>query len=59
MVQTKDDISFIDGTITYYDALKKNNPEVTFRLFETGGHGYGLRLDPSQKLSEWPTLLKT
>ena len=59
MVQTKDDSSFVDGTITYYNALKKNNPEVTFRLFETGGHGYGLRLDPSQKLSEWPTLLKS
>lgn len=59
MVQTKDDSSFVDGTITYYNALKKNNPEVTFHLFETGGHGYGLRLDPSQKLSEWPILLKT
>lgn len=55
IVQTKDDKGFVDGTILYDAALKTAGTSSTFHLFESGGHGYGLR--PSDKeVSKWPSL---
>lgn len=55
IVQTKDDHPYVAGTILYEKALKKAGVNVTFHLFDVGGHGYGLR--PSKHpVSEWPKL---
>ena len=55
IVQTKDDTSFVDGTIVYNQALKKAGVPVTFHLFSEGGHGYGIW--PSDyEVSYWPKL---
>jgi len=43
IVQTKDDKGFVSGTILYDQALKAAGVSSTFHLFETGGHGFGLR----------------
>lgn len=59
IIQTKDDRSFVDGTIIYAQALKNADVSSTFHLFEVGGHGYGLR--PPKKgneTSQWPKLCK-
>jgi len=55
VVQTQDDRTFINGSIAYYLALKKQNIPAEIHLFPSGGHGYGLR--PSDKpVSHWPEL---
>ncbi len=57
IVQTKDDTSFVDGTIAYDLALKKAGVSSTFHLFPQGGHGYGIW--PSKYVvSNWPQLCK-
>ncbi len=55
IVQTKDDKSFVQGTILYDQALKAAGVSSTFHLFETGGHGYGLR-PSANEVSKWPAL---
>lgn len=55
IVQTQDDRTFINGSIAYYLALKKQNIPSELHFFPSGGHGYGLR--PSDKdVSHWPEL---
>ncbi len=55
IVQTQDDRTFINGSIAYYLALKKQNIPSELHFFPDGGHGYGLR--PSDKdVSHWPEL---
>jgi acetyl esterase/lipase len=55
VVQTQDDRTFINGSIAYYLALKKQNIPSELHFFPSGGHGYGLR--PSEKpVSRWPEL---
>jgi acetyl esterase/lipase len=55
IVQTKDDKGFVPGTILYDQALKAAGVSSTFHLFETGGHGYGLR-PSTNEVSKWPAL---
>ena len=55
IVQTKDDKGFVPGTTLYDQALKAAGVSSTFHLFETGGHGYGLR-PSANKVSKWPAL---
>lgn len=55
IVQTQDDRTFINGSIAYYLALKKQDIPSELHFFPSGGHGYGLR--PSEKpVSRWPEL---
>jgi acetyl esterase/lipase len=55
IVQTQDDRTFINGSLAYYLALKKQNIPSELHLFPSGGHGYGLR--PSDNpVSRWPEL---
>jgi len=55
IVQTKDDKTYVDGTIAYDKALGKAGVSSTFHLSQAGGHGYGLR--PSKHhVSNWPML---
>ncbi len=55
IVQTKDDKSYVPGTILYDQALKTAGVSSTFHLFDTGGHGYGLR-PSANEVSKWPAL---
>jgi len=59
IVQTKDDTSFVSGTIAYNQALKQSGVSSTFHLFPEGGHGYGLRASDKYAVSNWPTLCET
>jgi acetyl esterase/lipase len=58
IVQTKDDKGFVAGTILYDRALKAAGVPSTFHLYETGGHGYGLR-PSANEVSKWPALAET
>ena len=53
IVHTEDDESFIDGSKRYDAALSAANVRHEFRLYATGGHGYGLRSEREAKV--WPT----
>ena len=57
MVQTKDDVNYVPGTIIYNRVLEESGIPVTFHLFEEGGHGYGLRPE-NPEVATWPTLLE-
>ncbi len=53
LIQAEDDKSFIDGTVSYFIALKNAKVPASMHLYPTGGHGYGLR--PSEAtVSSWP-----
>lgn len=55
IVQTKDDSSFVGGTILYDQALNDAGIPSLFHLFPEGGHGYGIW--PSEyEVSTWPKL---
>ena len=52
-----------DGTIPaantalYYDALRAANISAELHLFQSGGHGFGIRLAGNAPVSVWPELL--
>ena len=52
-----------DGTIpvantsVYYDALRAANVSAELHLFQSGGHGFGIRLAGNSPVSVWPELL--
>ena len=55
MAQSKNDTSYVAGTIIYDRVLKENGLSSTFYLFEKGGHGFGLHpSDP--EAARWPEL---
>ena len=55
ILQTQDDLPYIDSSIAYYLALKKQGVATELHLFPFGGHGYGLR--PSDDpVAVWPDL---
>ncbi len=55
IVQAQNDRKYINSSIAYYLALKKQNIPAELHLFPDGGHGFGLR--PSDKdASHWPEL---
>ena len=53
IVQTEDDKSFIDGSLSYYRALKSAGVRAWLFLYSRGGHGYGLR-DTGAMVNSWP-----
>lgn len=53
MVQTKDDINYVDGTILFDRELKRVGVSVEFLLYEDGGHGYGI-WENEYEVSNWP-----
>ena len=52
IVHTEDDKSFVAGSKLYTTALASAKVSHEFALFETGGHGYGLRCTKEAKV--WP-----
>jgi len=55
IVQAEDDHSFIQGTLLYYRALIAAKIPAELHIYETGGHGYGLR-PTSHPVTGWPRL---
>ena len=55
IVQAEDDHSFIQGTLLYYRALVAAKVPAELHVYETGGHGYGLR-PTSHPVTHWPQL---
>lgn len=53
IVHTLDDKRFITGSKLYAQALKDAGVPCDYQVFETGGHGYGLR-SVGHPVSEWP-----
>jgi len=58
VLQTKDDTPYITGTEKYIERLKEKAIPYESHIFETGGHGYGMR-PTGHPVSDWPKLLKT
>lgn len=44
------------NSLAMYDAMRAAKRPVTLHIFETGGHGFGVRLPASQPASIWPRL---
>lgn len=55
VVQAEDDKSFIQGTLLYYRSLVSAKVPAELHVYETGGHGYGLR-PTSAPVTGWPHL---
>ena len=55
IVQAEDDHSFIQGTLLYYRSLVANKIPAELHIYETGGHGYGLR-PTDHPVTGWPHL---
>lgn len=53
IVQTRDDINYVHGTILYDQELEEAGVPVEFKLFESGGHGYGIWRN-EYAVSNWP-----
>jgi acetyl esterase/lipase len=57
IVQAEDDHSFIQGTLLYYRALVTAKVSAELHIYESGGHGYGLR-PTSAPVTGWPRLVE-
>jgi len=55
LVQAEDDRGYIQGTLLYYRALVAAKIPAELHIYETGGHGYGLR-PTSAPVTHWPQL---
>ncbi len=56
IVQTEDDPVHVESSLVYYRALKDAKVKAELHLFSVGGHGYGMRPDPSKPVTDWPKL---
>lgn len=54
IAHTKDDHSYIGGSMLYNTVLAKANVKVKFQLYEEGGYGFGIRSAPELEASKWP-----
>ncbi|MBV8895306.1 MAG: alpha/beta hydrolase [Acidobacteriaceae bacterium] len=57
IVQAEDDRSFIQGTLLYYRSLVAAKAPAELHIYETGGHGYGLR-PADAPVTGWPHLVE-
>lgn len=55
IVQAEDDKTFIQGTLLYYRSLVSTKVPAELHVYETGGHGYGLR-PTAAPVTGWPHL---
>lgn len=59
LVHTEDDPAVpVENALMLYDALRAAKHPVAMHLFETGGHGFGLRGITGTPLETWPDLLR-
>ena len=55
IIQTQDDHSHVASSAAYYQALNAAKVPAELHIFQTGGHGYGLRKS-KHPVSGWPKL---
>lgn len=58
LVQSEDDKSYINSSLSYYYALKEAGVPAVMHLYSDGGHGYGMR-DTQATANEWPDRAET
>lgn len=56
ITQSEDDPVHVENSVVYFLALKNTKIPAEMHIFSVGGHGYGLRPDPSKPITEWPAL---
>jgi acetyl esterase/lipase len=54
----RNDAISADGSELLYNAAKETGSPVELHIFETGGHGFGIRPSPSLPAHHWPCLLQ-
>jgi len=54
IVHTHDDASSAIGAAKIYIELKKHNVSAELHVYQSGGHGYGVREQPNSVISSWP-----
>lgn len=52
MIQTEDDVDYVNSSIFYFFALKEAKIPAWLHIYSSGGHGYGLR-DTGHAVNEW------
>lgn len=57
LVHVRNDPVRFENTQLFYDALKAHHVPAEMRLFDTGGHGFGLG-QPGADVSTWPALCR-
>ena len=57
MQAADDDTVPVENALLMYGAMRTAGRPVEMHLFANGGHGFGVRLPPSNPASAWPTLL--
>lgn len=58
LVQTQDDGVGMENSLYFYADLTRKNISAEMHIFNSGGHGYGMRAPESQPVSHWPELLE-
>jgi acetyl esterase/lipase len=54
LVHAHDDGSSSLGSVLFYAALKRHKVPAELHVYQTGGHGYGLRSPPEALVADWP-----
>lgn len=54
LMMTQDDGLGVESAVAYYLALKRAKVPAEMHLYPTGGHGYGMRLEPVHTAASWP-----
>jgi acetyl esterase/lipase len=59
MVHANDDTSVpLQNSLDFHAALRAHNVPSELHVFESGGHGFGLRYTLGKPVAEWPRLLR-
>jgi acetyl esterase/lipase len=59
LVHAADDTSVpVENSLLMYDALRKARIRSELHVFDTGGHGFGLRSVAGKDVAVWPTLVQ-
>lgn len=59
LVHAADDTSVpVENSLLMYDALRKSHVRSELHVFDSGGHGFGLRAVAGKDVAAWPTLVQ-
>lgn len=59
LVHAADDTSVpVENSLLMFDALRKARVRSELHVFDSGGHGFGLRSVAGKDVAEWPTLVQ-
>ncbi len=59
LVHAADDTSVpVENSLLMYDALRKARVRSELHVFDSGGHGFGLRSVAGKDVAAWPSLVQ-